>query len=169
MSWNWTPNETATRPPLLCSIVSLESPPTRCQSRAPSCYSWCDAPFRALWGTGCSSEPGLTEHSHHIHNQSKTVMWMRFLRLCFLLSLRKIVTPHYKSDVVIKLIRSNTVSEEVRKHSKWHFSAEISYRRQIISRFLSIWQGNTPHSSHTHMRNCIREQRKGNTNAGKKI
>lgn len=102
--------------------------PTRCQSRASSCSSWCNAPFsRAVWGTGCSSEPGLTEHSHHIQAQSEHNRHVNenSCRLCFLLSLRKTVTPHYKTDVVIKLIRSNTVSEEVRKHSKWCFSAEI--------------------------------------------
>lgn len=122
MSWNWTQNETATRPPLLCSIVSRESPPTPCQSRASSCFSWCNAPSRAVWGTGCSSDTAwLSIPISSRHNQSKTVTWMRFPETLFLLSLRQIVFPHYKTDVVTKLIRSNIVSEEVRQHSKWFF------------------------------------------------
>lgn len=117
-------------------------------------------------GQGCLPHP-----SHHIQaNSEQIVTWIRSLQTFFACCLwGRLYLPITKVMLLENwLEKKHCLWRSQTKQQMGGFSWDLIQKTDIFKTFASYSRWNISHSSHTHMRNCIREQRKGNTNVGKK-
>lgn len=155
------------------SLSALDSALSWCQSRASCCFSWCKAPCGAGQGTGCSSHAGVTEHPSHrilVHSAQRAT-GTRFLQTFLpVISEANCIPPITKVMLLESwLEKQHCLWRSQIRQQMGFFSWDLIQKTDKFKTFAPYGSWSISHSSHTHMRNCIKEQGKGNTNTGKKI
>lgn len=173
MSWNWTPNETATRSPLLrvivCSglgthLVSKLSV-LRLSSVQRSLQGWLRDRVQ-LPHLSTLLIPSRCNQSKQSHEWDSYRLFFFFFA-CYLWG--RLYPPITKVMLENWLEKRLCLWGSQTRQQMGVFSWDLIQKTDKFKTFAPYGRWSISHSSLTHMRNRIREQRKGKTNAGKKM